>query len=271
MEKPGTEAGHHHGDTLGRLGQGPAGTSFWGQFAGEERRGPSAGSHSPAPAARSASSPPATPRPPSPSRPVRCRPQCRPSSASYAGPLRKMPKSLAICASGASCLRATATTSRGTREIGLGHRNILPARTESSQVRSQLNRGQSPALRNRHYRRLSDGDGRREVAPLSVPRCRTFPHCNVKVFIWRRAASLKSLTPERGIRHAVAHHDCCCVIRMKEGPTMETLAVVGASLAMFRQLSSPPSRLHRLPAHYLPSKAPSVRQAPIAHRSSRIS
>lgn len=28
--------------------------------------------------------------------------------------------------------------------VGLGHRNILPARTESSQVRSQPNRGQSP-------------------------------------------------------------------------------------------------------------------------------
>jgi hypothetical protein len=56
----------------------------------------------------------------------------------------EIPKSFAICDSGTSPLRATATTSRrNSAENGFGMTNILPARTRPSQVRSQPNRRQS--------------------------------------------------------------------------------------------------------------------------------
>src|SRR5690606_6685875 len=56
----------------------------------------------------------------------------------------EIPKSFAICANGASPLRATATTSRrNSAGNAFGMTDILPARNRSSQVRSQPNRGQT--------------------------------------------------------------------------------------------------------------------------------
>ena len=56
----------------------------------------------------------------------------------------EIPKSLAICDSGASPFRATATTSRrNSMGNALGMMNILPARSKSSQARSQPGWGQS--------------------------------------------------------------------------------------------------------------------------------
>src|SRR5690606_35599180 len=58
----------------------------------------------------------------------------------------EIPKSFAICANGASPLRATATTSRrNSAGNAFGMTDILPARNRSSQVRSQPNRGQTQA------------------------------------------------------------------------------------------------------------------------------
>mgnify|MGYP000285678635 CR=1 FL=1 len=40
FREPKHPAGHRYGNPVARLGQGPAGTSFWGQLPGEERRCP---------------------------------------------------------------------------------------------------------------------------------------------------------------------------------------------------------------------------------------
>ena len=66
-------AGHRHGDTPGGKAQGPAGTSFWGDLAGEERRPP--------PPAANPALPPAPPplRPPSPPLPACRMPRPSPS------------------------------------------------------------------------------------------------------------------------------------------------------------------------------------------------
>src|SRR6202042_1126709 len=72
------------------------------------------------------------------------------TSASFSHRYRhdsEIPKSLAICDSGASPLRATATTSRrNSRGNAFGMANILPARTKSSQARSQPSWGQTLPL-----------------------------------------------------------------------------------------------------------------------------
>lgn len=128
-----------------RLDQEPAETSFWGQLPGEERRCPAQISFSCSSSRirflaslSSAASFSVTPG-------------RAPSSLSaffsqLCGVASEIPKSLAIWEIGASCFRATATTSRrNSTGKGLGMLNILAARTESSQVRSQANKGQSRA------------------------------------------------------------------------------------------------------------------------------
>ena len=95
-----------------RPGHGPAGSSFWGDLPGEDTPPPGAGSRSPAPAPGCVSSAPAAPP-----TPLLVTPGRIPSSTSASLSQRcrhdsEIPKSFAICDSGASPLRATATTSR---------------------------------------------------------------------------------------------------------------------------------------------------------------
>jgi hypothetical protein len=86
---------------------------------------------------------------------------------------------------------------------------------------AELDRGPRKAPVRRNNLTSDEWSGSRQnraASPLlasCVPRCRPYSHCNQSIYI--APSRVSKLDTQRGIRHAVAHHDCSCVIRSAKG------------------------------------------------------